>query len=302
MSGYILACGLPIMVNLMINPEGARPSINFNGEGEYIYPIYITSRIKFFLIIYICVLSVLSLISILCVCNYDTEIREVDNRALFRKSNISNISTDTLNVPVEPLLQSELRTIFRSLTFYVFIMISILSTYGTFVCLFTFYEFGKYNFADSIILSYCPLGFILCCGLGHLIWGFLYDKLRYKMNMYIILGTQILLCILLNFSVKWSWCYFVVLSCLGFTYGGVLVTYSVYLIQFYGKEVGLEVYGIIGAGIGFSAIFSIGMVSILGTGSISFPTSCLTMYIVGAICNLICILFIIFPIDDLEIE
>lgn len=301
MGGYILAAGLPIMVNMMINPEEVRPSINFDGEGEFIYPVYITRRMNFFILMYIGVVAVLSLISILCLCNYETVMPEVDNCTLLCKSTISDLSTNSLNKSVEPLSQFDFKSIFKKCQLYNLILISILSTYGTFVCLFTYYEFGKYHFADSIMLTYCPLGFILSCGLGRLLWGLSYDKLRFKMNMYINLGFQIFLCIVFNFSVKWSWMYLVILSCFGFTFGGISVSFSTYIPQLYGREMGFEVYGIISFGKALSSIFSIAMVSILGTINVSFPISCLTMYIVGAVCNLVCILFIIFPIDDLQI-
>lgn len=281
--GFFFSSAFSLLINFWINPENFSTTINYKGDGDYIYPLFITKRLTSFILLYILIIGGLVLLNIFSLCNY--------------KDDNQRPTTNTL-LEFKEEEHSLYHLVFCDVKSYMLLLLGLFINFSNFFCLFSYYQYGKFNQVNPLILSYCSFGFLLMCGIGHLIWGILYDIMKFKINMYIIAGSQFLLIIGYYFAVKWSWAYLVIISLIGFTFGGVSVLFPVYLWEHYKNKKGIEAYGFIAVGKAICSFLPMILISILSSSNMSNRSVHLSLMIAGVVCNLISVIIVIFGVDD----
>lgn len=309
MSGFGLGGGFCSMVNLIINPGNIKANINFLGDGDYIYPLYITSHILLFQLIYLGVVIVLGAISIIWTCDY-SKIRP--SVLIDQPIDVSNDISGIKGLE-DPIRRNDVdsddsfyaETIchkFFSFRSYSYLIIIILTSITPFVSLFTFDEFARHNYPNSAILLWSVLGFVVMCGISRICWGALFNAFnkQYKLFIYIVLSLQLLFGSAFYYSVQWSWGYFVNIMLIGFTYGGLTILFPLKLFKFYNEYYFLRMYSLLSIGQAFIAIMVVPFMNILSRALPDYKNLHLAMYMIGAGSNLIAGIFVFCTKDELS--
>lgn len=299
MSGFGLSALFCYMTSLIINPNFVRPHINFAGDGDFIYPLYISKRISLFQIIFISMLSLLSFLSVLCLSRYDQE----KNYVIFDiPINISN------NQSIEPVMKLDLFSVSDGHGTFVsdyllkretfaFIILEFLSNILIFLCLFSYSDYGFHYRTNSNIMIWCSIGFVALSGIGRFILGVVYSHSQYKVLMYLLLIAQLISGIGFYFSAQLSWFYIVPISIIGFTYGGISVISLLYISKIFGYNKSIEVYGFMGIGNGLSCIVSALILIMLSNQIANYAIRYLVINLIGDICTIIAGI-IVYVMDD----
>ena len=312
-----------LLLKLIINPKNKGPD-----ENNGIYEEDIAKNVKDYLLAYMYMVLIGTFLSILFIKKFKEEKNEIieKEKILDLEENKDNDETNNSRYTIRELKDQskksenneiskkeeekldeltqndyclELKIQLKNCRIYYILFIYFFATFSQSFLMTTAFVFGVYekSICDSDFMSYTFFAMSLTGCIAGPIWGFLYDKIGFKicLSLINILTMSNILSLLFTVKIKWLYAFNVVFN--GNLNTGAFSFMFPRISKVFGFKFASEIYGIIVLSIGFSSLLGSITFYFIQKSSFDYINPYYLVFFIGSFFNLISTLMCIFEKD-----
>ena len=317
-----------LLLKLIINPKNKDPD-----ENSGIYEENIAKNIKKYLLTYMYMVLIGTFLSILFIKKFKEEKKEIieKEKILYLEENKDNEENNNTTNTIKELIDEskktennenikkeeikldeltkndycfELKTLLKNCRIYYILFIYFFATFSQSFLMTTAFVFGVYEkkICDSDFMSYTFFTMSLTGCIAGPIWGFLYDKIGFKISLSLIniLTMSNILSLLFTVKIKWLYAFNVVFN--GNLNTGAFSFMFPRISKVFGFKFASEIYGIIVLSIGFSSLIGSITFYFIQESSFDYINPYYLVFFIGSFFNLISTLMCIFESNKTNIN